>query len=65
MPLSCEFGVRNHGSVELPVEAVIERVWDTLGGDYQAILEEYMEAVNLEVVVREGGATGPENLFIG
>jgi len=28
-------------------------------------LEEYLEAVNLEAVVWEGGATGAEALFIG
>jgi hypothetical protein len=28
-------------------------------------LEQYLEAVNLEAVVREGGATGAETLFIG
>jgi len=59
------------------LEAVIERVWrctwrlsssefgDALGGHDRAILEEYLEAVNLEAVVREGGATGAETLFIG
>jgi len=28
-------------------------------------LEQYLEAVNLEAVVREGGATETETLFIG
>ena len=28
-------------------------------------LEDYLEAVNLETVVRKGGATGAETLFIG
>jgi len=28
-------------------------------------LEEYLEAVSLEPVVREGGVTGAETLFIG
>jgi len=28
-------------------------------------LEEYLEAINLEAVVREGGTMGAETLFIG
>jgi hypothetical protein len=35
------------------------------GGHDQARLEEYLEAVNLEAVVRKGGETGAETLFIG
>jgi hypothetical protein len=38
---------------------------DALGGYDRARLEEYWEAVNLEAIVREGGATGAETLFIG
>jgi len=38
---------------------------DALAQYDRARLEEYMEAVNLEVVVQEGGATGAETLFIG
>jgi len=38
---------------------------DALGGRDRAGLEEYWEAVILEVVVREGGAMGAETLFIG
>jgi len=63
-------------SCEIPFEAVIERVWrytwrvrssefgDALGGHDRARLEQYLEAVNLEAVVQEGGATGAETLFI-
>ena len=36
-----------------------------LGGRDRAKLEEYLKVVNLEAVVREGGATGAETLFIG
>jgi len=36
---------------------------DGLGGRDRARLEEYLEAVNLERVVQEGGATGGETLF--
>jgi len=58
-------------------EAVIERVWrcnwrpglseqrDALGRHDRASLMEYLEAVNLEAVVREGGAMGVETLFVG
>jgi hypothetical protein len=38
---------------------------DALGGCEQARLERYKEAVNLDAVLREGGATGAETLFIG
>jgi hypothetical protein len=38
---------------------------DALGGHDRARLEEYMEAVNLEEVVREGSATGAETPFVG
>jgi len=38
---------------------------DTLRGHDRARLEVYLEAVNLEAVVWEGGATGAETLFIG
>jgi len=55
------------------LEAMFIRTWrlklcefqDALGGHDRARLEEYLEAVNLEVVVREGGATGAETRFIG
>jgi hypothetical protein len=70
-PYSREFG---------DFEAEMKRRWrytwrpqsskfgDVLGGRDQARLEEYWEAVNLEVVnleavVREGGRTGAETLF--
>jgi hypothetical protein len=63
-----------HDRVNL--DAVLERVYtytwrlsssefrDALGGYDPARVEEYMEAVNLEVVVWEGGTTGAETLFI-
>ena len=38
---------------------------DALRDHDRARLEEYQEAVILEAVVREGGATGAETLFIG
>jgi len=38
---------------------------DALGGRDRASLEEYLEAINLEAVVREGGAMGAETLFVG
>jgi len=38
---------------------------DALGGHDRARLEEYLEADDLEAVVREGGPPGAENLFIG
>jgi hypothetical protein len=51
---------------------VIERLWgpyaskfeNVLAGPDRASLEEELEAVNLEVVVREGGETGAETQFI-
>ena len=46
------------------MEAVIEFRY-ALGGRDRARLGEDLEAVNLEAVVREGGATGAETLFIG
>ena len=76
---SSEFGdaLGDRDRVNSDLEAVIKRVWrctwrpwssefgDELGGHDQARLDEYLEAVNLEAVVCEGGATGTENLFIG
>jgi len=38
---------------------------DPLGGHDQSRLEEYLQAVNLEAVDREGGTTGAETLFNG
>jgi len=38
---------------------------DALGGHDRARLEEYLEAINLEAVVRERGKTGAQTLFIG
>jgi len=38
---------------------------DALGGHNQARLEEYLEVVNLEVVVWEASVTGADTLFIG
>jgi len=38
---------------------------DALGCHDRARLDEYMEAVNMEAVVRVGGATRAETLFIG
>jgi len=35
-----------------------------LGGHDGASFEEYLEAINLEAVVPEGGATGAETIFI-
>jgi len=47
------------------LEAVIESVWThALVGHDQAGLEEYLEGVNLEAVVQEGGETGAEILFL-
>jgi hypothetical protein len=37
---------------------------DALGGHNRARLEQYMEVVNLEEVVWEGGKTGAVTLFI-
>ena len=55
------------------LEAMRVRTWrlsssefgDALGGHDRARLEEYLEAVDLEAVVWEGGETGAETLFIG
>jgi len=48
------------------LEAVIQRVWRcTWRPRSSARLEEYLEAVNQEAVVWEGGATGAETLVIG
>jgi len=56
-------------AVTLPFDRFTWRLYsieigDALGGCDQATLEEYLEAVNLEPVVWEGGATGVEALFI-
>jgi hypothetical protein len=38
---------------------------DVLGDHDRARLEEYLKAVNLQVVILEGGEMGAETLFIG
>jgi len=53
-PYSCELGGRNRASSGMHFR-----------GYDRARLEEYLEAVDLEAVVREGGETGAETLFIG
>ena len=68
-PKSCECGDTLGGcdraSQEMHLEAVIESVWThALVGHDQAGLEEYLEGVNLEAVVQEGGETGAEILFL-
>jgi len=60
-------------SLEMHSGAIIVRTWrpysrlfgDALGRHDRARLEEYLETVNLEAVVREGGVTGVETVFIG
>jgi len=47
-------GDYDRASVEMHLEAVI-----------QVSLEEYLEAISLEEVGREGGVTGAETLVIG
>jgi hypothetical protein len=63
-------GGRHRAHLAMHLEAAIERVWRcnwrpswrkfgiALGGHDCARSEEYKEAVKLEAVVREGGATG-------
>jgi hypothetical protein len=63
--------------LEIHLEAIFRQDWrctgrpklseigDPLGGRDRARMEEYLEAVNLEAVVREEGATGAETIVIG
>jgi len=75
-PCSTEFGDSlrgidhpNLGAAILRVMRYTWRLWltefgDAPGGHDRARLEEYLEAVKLQAVVQEGGATEGETLFI-
>jgi len=76
-PYMSEFRDWLGGGNPAHLKPVIERVWrytwrlwssefgDAFGGHDRARLDEYFEAVNLEVIVWEWGVTGAETVFIG